>query len=85
MAVPGITPSILATIGAAARDGQAAAYAYVYYVALAFSVASTIASLFLSPLDHTLNAHVPKRIVRQDRGENKVEEKTQELSTAKTG
>ncbi|KAK2737750.1 hypothetical protein FQN57_007397 [Myotisia sp. PD_48] len=72
-AVPGITPDIIAAVFAAQTAGYTAAYKYVYYAAVAFGLVGTIASLFLRPIAHLLNNHVPKRV---DKGEIMLQEKT---------
>lgn len=48
--VPGITPSIEAAVGAAVANGYAAAYAYVYYAAIAVGLVGLIGTLYLLSL-----------------------------------
>ena len=45
--VPGINPSIEAAVGAAVADGYAAAYAYVYYAAIAVGLIGLFGTLSL--------------------------------------
>lgn len=45
-AVPGMTPQILAVVGSSLADGYAAAYAYVYYAAIAVGGVGLIGECF---------------------------------------
>lgn len=60
--VPGITPAIEAAVGAALIDAYSAAYAYVYYAAVAVGGAGIIAVLFLRDFDKQMTTHVPRKL-----------------------
>lgn len=61
-AVPGISPTIQTAVGAALSNAYSAAYAYVYYAAVAVGLAGLIACIFMKDYDHLLNSHVPRQV-----------------------
>lgn len=61
-AVPGITPEIEVAVGAALSDAYAAAYAYVYYAAVAVGVVGLIACIYVRDYDALFTGHVPRKI-----------------------
>jgi Fungal trichothecene efflux pump (TRI12) len=65
LAVPGITTSVIQAVMDASAVGQAAAYSYIYYAAVAFAGIALVCALILRPMDHLLTSHVPKRVVAQ--------------------
>jgi hypothetical protein len=56
--LPGMTDELWEAIVLAGQLAYASSYKYVYYVSIAFGVAATIASLFLTNIDHYMTDHV---------------------------
>jgi len=63
-AVPGITPEIELALTNSLSDAYAAAFAYVYYAALAIGGAAVIAALFLKNYDELLTGHVARQVYK---------------------
>jgi hypothetical protein len=61
-AVPGMTSKLVTVAVEAVADSYAAAYAYVYYFAVALGCISIIASACCTDFDRYLNDHVPHQI-----------------------
>ncbi len=61
-AVPGMTSKILAVANAGASTSFAAAYAYVYYTAVALGIVSCLAALSTRDFDQYLTNHVSRQI-----------------------
>jgi hypothetical protein len=62
--VPGINSGIEAAVGAELPYAYAAAYAYVYYAAMAVASVGLIACLFVKDYDPFLTNHVPRQIYK---------------------
>lgn len=62
--MPGITPQIEAVLGAALSNAYAAAYAYVYYAAVAVGLVGLIACFCIRDYDQYFNNHVPRQIYK---------------------
>lgn len=60
--VPGINSGVEAAVGAELPYAYAAAYAYVYYAAMAVASVGLIACLFVKDYDPFLTNHVPRQI-----------------------
>jgi hypothetical protein len=72
--VPGLTPAIQAVVAQALSDAYAAAYAYVYYAAVAVGGVGLIAAIFLRNYDHELDTHVPRKIYAGGKADDSVSE-----------
>ena len=68
--VPGINPQVEAVLGAALSTAYAAAYAYVYYAAVAVGLVGFIACFCVRDYDQYFNNHVPRQIYKS--GEEKL-------------
>lgn len=66
-AVPGMTSKILAVANAGASTSFAAAYAYVYYTAVALGIVSCLAALSTRDFDQYLTNHVSRQIYHKKR------------------
>lgn len=62
--VPGINPQIEAVLAAALSNAYAAAYAYVYYAAIAVGLVGLIACFCIRDYDRYFNNHVPRQIYK---------------------
>lgn len=60
--VPGLTVAIQSEIGLALSDAYAAAYAYVYWAAVAVGLFGLIACFCMKDYDHLINNHVARQI-----------------------
>lgn len=60
--VPGITPEIEAAVASSMSNAFAAAYAYVYYAAVAVGAVGLIACVCVRDYDALFNSHVPRKI-----------------------
>lgn len=69
--VPGINPRIEAVLAAALSNAYAAAYAYVYYAAIAVGLVGLIACFCVRDYDQYFNNHVPRQIYKSG-NENRV-------------
>lgn len=61
-AVPGVTPSILAAVAAAAKDAYKVAFQLNYLISLAFGGLAIIAACSVRSLDGHLNTSVARRL-----------------------
>lgn len=61
-AVPGINPDIQQAVANSLANAHAAAYAFVYYAAVAIGMVGVIAAVFMKDYDHMLTSHVSRRI-----------------------
>jgi hypothetical protein len=66
-AVPGINTRIEGAVATAVADGYAAAYAYVYYAAIAVGILGLIACCCIKDYDPYFNNHVSRQIYRGGR------------------
>lgn len=80
-AVPGMTPAIELVLSNALSDAYAAAYAFVYYAAVAVGGVGLIAVLCMRDYDHELTTHVPRKIYAGG-NESTKDERTDEESQA---
>jgi Fungal trichothecene efflux pump (TRI12) len=56
--LPGMTDPLWEALVAAGQEAYAKSYPFVYYVSIAFGCAATIASLFLTNIDHYMTDHI---------------------------
>lgn len=73
-AVPGFTPEVQLALANSMSDAYAAAFAYVYYAAIAVGATAAIAALFLKDYDKLLTDHVPRQLYHS--GDRKAEVST---------
>lgn len=67
--VDGITPAIEQTLGTVLPTAYAAAYAYVYYAAVAVGCVGLIASFCIKDYDEYFTDHVPRQIYKINDGD----------------
>jgi hypothetical protein len=60
--LPGMTDQLWVVIVEKGQQAYADSYPYVYYVSIAFGCAATIASLFLTNIDHYMTDHVAVKL-----------------------
>jgi hypothetical protein len=60
--VPGMTPQIEAAVGSSLSNAYAAAYAYVYYAAVAVACVGLIACICVKDYDGFFTSHIPRKI-----------------------
>jgi hypothetical protein len=65
-AVPGINAQIIVDVANATTDAYAAAYAFVYYTAMAVGLFGLILSCFMRDMDVYLTGHIPKQIYKNE-------------------
>lgn len=62
--VPGMTPEIETAVVSSLSNAYAAAYAYVYYAAVAFGGVGLIACICIRDFDKHFTGHVPRKIYK---------------------
>jgi hypothetical protein len=77
--VPGITPDIEVAVGESLSNAFAAAYAYVYYAAVAVGAVGLIACICVKDYDALFTGHVPRKIYTA--GEEKATNKKTETAS----
>jgi hypothetical protein len=60
--VSGMTPQIEAAVGSSLSNAYAAAYAYVYYAAVAVACVGLVACICVKDYDGFFTSHVPRKI-----------------------
>jgi nicotinamide riboside kinase len=73
MSVPGMTPNIESVLIDALEDAYAAAFAFVYYAAVAVGATAVIAALFIKDYDQFLTGHVPRQVYKKREQEKVLE------------
>lgn len=63
-AVPGMNPQIETAVVDSLSNAYAAAYAYVYYAAVAFGAVGLIACVCIRDFDRHFTGHVPRKIYK---------------------
>ncbi len=85
-AVPGITPEIELAVAESLSNAYAAAYAYVYYAAIAVGGVGLIACICIKDYDKFFTDHVPRQIYRPGAEKNlTLDEKTDPEYASRSG
>lgn len=80
--VPGISTKITSAVSQSLSDSYAAAYAYVYYAAVAFGILGLIAALCMKDYDSLLTSHVSRTIGQEGKLSSISEDKKNEIEEA---
>ncbi|EXJ70269.1 uncharacterized protein A1O5_06337 [Cladophialophora psammophila CBS 110553] len=75
--VPGLTAKIEAVVSEALAQSYAAAYAYVYYAAVAVGIVGMVAVIAIKDYDSMLTGHVPRQIYKRGEEDEKVREEVE--------